>query len=462
MRIARRTRLLLATSLLTLSIAGAARSADVHTLRAGETIASLNVELKPGDQILLEPGRHGPIELSGVRGAPGKPIVVRGSNPTVPAAIQGEEFGIRLRGVSHVVVQDIIVIGGERAAVIVDTALLPDANGVGAETPCEQITLRRIAVGRTGDSAGAFVLRHVHGARVEQCRAERFGRAGIELDACSDVLVVDPLIVGSIDPARPSGIVIGRGSERVHISGARIQGGVDVGIAVGIAGADTTPSAAKPTAGDAAATRPTTTANPAGSSTGDGIGTTAGNIAGDTPGNTAGATSRGTASPPSTVTRDGIQPAPLDGTVPEPRTLTSRIVIEQGIFRGCTAAVAIGSVEGLLLDRCTVTTPRGFLLRFGPLPTGSSAPRDVVIRDNLFVWVPNEIRTLADVRPGVDLAGVSLGRNLWWSEELGLIRDQLGPFPGKETAPQVTTVDPRMGDFDLATNPDAAGFGSGN
>ncbi len=428
-------------------------SAAVHALRPGATIASLGVEIKPGDEIVLEPGRHGPIEIDGLRGERGRPIVIRGSNPNVPAAIAGEEFGILVRGGSHLLVKDVIVIGGSRAAVIVEPAPATESAG-GA--PTEHLTLRRVAVGRTGAEGVAMALRGARDVSIEQCRTDRAGAASIVLDHCADVRILDAALVGGADPAQPTGIVIGGGSRKVLIAGLRVQGGIETGIAVGV------PLPKMAPAPDATA-KPTT--DPAAEAT-TGSGAAASPVA-PAPGDAAAPTSgdsvparRGDADPLS-----GAEAPPNGslGAAPPPQDFAAAdVTIEQSVLRRCGPSISIGSVDGLVITRSTFAAPRGSFLLFPALPGSARPARGVLLAENLFVWLPNEIRRLAEMAPERDLAGVSLGRNLWWSEELSHVGDALGPFPGRESAAQTTTIDPKLGDFDLATNPEAAGFGAGN
>ena len=59
----------------------------------------------------------------------------------------------------------------------------------------------------------------------------------------------------------------------------------------------------------------------------------------------------------------------------------------------------------------------------------------------------------------VDASKLTLGANLFWSEELPQAMKILGTMPGSLLSPQITNVDPKIDTRGVATNSAARGFG---
>ena len=61
--------------------------------------------LRPGDVLLLEPGRHAPLDLDGLRGTADAPVIVEAQDPDRPTVVTG----ISLRDAAHVMLKGLVV-----------------------------------------------------------------------------------------------------------------------------------------------------------------------------------------------------------------------------------------------------------------------------------------------------------------------------------------------------------------
>ena len=172
------TRLALLAALALGSPPSRAQADDRVAVSTDEELRRALADAGPGTTIALEPGEYrGGIGARGLRGEPGRPIVIAGSDPGRPPTIRGGGTGMHLIGPSHVVLRDLAFEGASGNGVNVDDGGTRDA-------PAIDVVLRNLRVrdiGPEGNSDG-IKLSGVDDFRVEGCTVERWGSGGSAID----------------------------------------------------------------------------------------------------------------------------------------------------------------------------------------------------------------------------------------------------------------------------------------
>jgi hypothetical protein len=83
-----------------------------YLIAPGESWQERAARLRPGDELILMPGKHKPGGVDVLEGTAANPIIIRGVDPEHPGEIVAEREGIRFREVRHVVIRDLIISGG--------------------------------------------------------------------------------------------------------------------------------------------------------------------------------------------------------------------------------------------------------------------------------------------------------------------------------------------------------------
>jgi hypothetical protein len=123
----------------------------------------------------------------------------------------------------------------------------------------------------------------------------------------------------------------------------------------------------------------------------------------------------------------------------------------------------IGSCADAVVRNCTVAEPHEEVYSIQRIPAGYP-PMHLEMRDCLIEWTPGALRRFGFVAEGADARGFTLGSNLWFSKEIPLALELLGPkgapFPGTLEAPQRMDIDPRLSELFYPLAAEAAAFGA--
>ena len=124
----------------------------------------------------------------------------------------------------------------------------------------------------------------------------------------------------------------------------------------------------------------------------------------------------------------------------------------------CDLPIAVGSVEKLNIEHCTFFQPVSCAVAFRSSLPPFSPSRDVTFSGNLIVW---EVGTLARfLCTPENTKSLSIGSNVWWSQEMPEGAGYLGPLPGEADQQQVYDVDPKIVERTLQPmNKAAEGYG---
>lgn len=132
----------------------------------------------PGTRILLAPGTYpGGFHFVGVRGEPGRPVVIAAADASRPPVIQGGSNGIQFSDAEWLELENLVFTGATGNGLNLD-------DGGSFDTPARNIVLRGLRitdVGPKGNRDG-LKLSGVVDFRVEGCVIERWGDAGSAVD----------------------------------------------------------------------------------------------------------------------------------------------------------------------------------------------------------------------------------------------------------------------------------------
>ncbi|MCW5777100.1 MAG: right-handed parallel beta-helix repeat-containing protein [Phycisphaeraceae bacterium] len=376
--------------------------ADQHLVSPGQEWSRLAAVVQPGDEIVLLPGVHRPASLAGLRGEEGRPIVIRGADAENPGRIEvgaaGPGSGLLIQRPRHVVVQDIVVVGARHNGINIDDS---DGSGSVGEPWAADVTLRRVAVLRTGPSGNtdSIKLSGLRGVRVESCIVEGWGGSAIDMVGCHDVTIEGCTFRGLPGHEQSSGVQAKGGSTRVRIVGCRFE---DAGMrAVNLGG-----------------------------STG----------------------------------LEWFRPRVPEGAGAGTRFEAQDVTVARCVFVAGDCAVAFVNSRGGVVRDCTIVGPRRWAFRLlHETADARFAPSEGGVIDGcLIVWPPDGPRTLVNVGPGARPETFRFGANAWWwpgADGAAGVR-ALDALPGERTAEQAV-IDPRLDADYRATNAGASQFGAG-
>ncbi len=133
---------------------------------------------RPGTRVLIAPGRYrGGLAFSALRGEPGRPIVIAGTDPADPPRIQGQSVGIYLGDPSWVELRDLVVESATGNGINID-------DGGSFDSPASHIVLENVRVRDVGPDGNrdGIKLSGVTDFRVTRCVVQRWGSRGSAID----------------------------------------------------------------------------------------------------------------------------------------------------------------------------------------------------------------------------------------------------------------------------------------
>jgi hypothetical protein len=191
----------------------------------------------PGTRILLEPGEYpGGFSFSGLKGAPGKPIVIAAADAKRPPVIRGGGSAIQLTDPAHVEIEGLTITGASGNGLNID-------DGGSYDSPAHHLVIRGVTVtdiGGNGNHDG-IKLSGVDDFRIEGSRLERWGTRGgsaIDMVGCHRG-VIEKNVFRHDEADGASGVQAKGGSAEIMVRGNRFEnaGGraVNIGGSTGMA-----------------------------------------------------------------------------------------------------------------------------------------------------------------------------------------------------------------------------------
>lgn len=389
-----------------------------YLINPGDDWAAKAVKCRPGDEIVLMPGRHRPASIDRLVGTAEAPIVIRGASTTKPSIIAAQLDGIRIKEASHIVIKDLQIIGGSASGIWI-AAAQDEQPADAAAAPQPAMSEPLTAVQPRGNRARDILISNVsiskvgprgqrHGvylcgfadARLNNLRIEGWGGSAIELIACEDVVINRPALRGVKDHSQFCGIRARAGCDRVTISEGVFENAGEIAICIG-----------------------------------------------------------GKSDP-----EEFIPPIPADAPNASV-TEAARVSIEQTRIIGSPCPIAFIHATDSLVRSSTIVRPTRnvfALLNQSPDVRMAVSTRNI-FGNNLVMWEPGDVKRLVEVDEGVSPAALVLEPNVWWSGETEEQRRKLGPMPGSaaQQQEQIVNVNPRPDDKLRPTEESVQTFGAG-
>ncbi len=362
---------------------------------------------RPGDEIILLPGRHRPATFERLHGSPGSPITIRAAAKDKPTIIAATLDGLRIKDAAHIVIRDIQITGGSASGIWLAGASAPSAptesaDGARAQAPtrARDIYIDNVSISRIGPRGErhGLILAGFADVRINRLQVEGWGGSAVELIACEDVAISRSAFRGLSDHSQACGIRARAGSDRVSITESRFENAGDIAVCMG-----------------------------------------------------------GRSNPD-----EFIPPLPAGAASPTVAE-AMRIMIDQSIIVGSLCPIAFIHATDCVVRSNTIYRPTRCvfaLLQQNP---------DLAIRPNarnlfggnLITWKAGDVSRLVEADEGVTITDFILEQNLWWSDDPPDRRDKLGPLPGRpeQTADQLFDVNPQFSETLKPGNPDARAFG---
>ena len=419
------TTLLAATLTIVCAVPPATLHAETYEVNPGDDWSQLGPRLKAGDEVLLLDGVHVPAAFEGLAGEAGRPIVFRPKDPRALVQIKPDREGIKLLDCRHLRIERIAIRSARRAGVVVE----------GSEAGrSEDIALHDIYVlGTVGlsEQAGLLATR-TDRLDLRRSRFENCAGAAVHLESVR-FATLETLQLRASPPTRPTfGLLAVGDCEELDCTDLWIAGEFAVGVSLGAKDAVSRRSRERTVADvppPASVRRETETSPPP---------------------------DPGSSEPPAATPAQG----PDETAALGPRVRAAGI--SQCLIRGVGAAFELGSCELVEMRNCSIIEPTSSVLVL-VRPPKERPPLRANFRENLVTWRPGSITRFAAVVGGTDIAGLRLGPNLWWSEELPSALPLLGPepqfFPGTLDVPQTIDLDPALDPRGRTTTPAAKIFG---
>lgn len=209
------------TTLLLLFLLGARAAApEIRAANSAELRAAA-ARAGPGTTILLAPGDYeGGVYLSGLRGAPGKPVVIAAADPARPPRFLGGGEGMHLSGIEHVELRSLRFEGARANGVNID-------DGGKGGPPSRRFLLRDVEirdVGARGNEDG-IKLSGAELFRIEGCTVERWGGNGSAVDmvGCREGVVESCRFVHDGGGGGGSGVQMKGGTSEVTVRRCRFE-----------------------------------------------------------------------------------------------------------------------------------------------------------------------------------------------------------------------------------------------
>jgi hypothetical protein len=193
-------------------IAGPARAVQ-HLVAAGESWQERAAKLRPGDEVILMPGKHKPGLIEVLSGTASRPITIRGVDSENPPEIEAEREGLRIRQASHIIIRDLAITGGSIAGITLGSS------AGNPETDVNNILVKNVTVRRVGPKGQrhSLALIALNRVRVENCRFEGWSGAGIDVESCRDVKISNCSFTGLDEFGQLFGVRTHAGTRQVEI-----------------------------------------------------------------------------------------------------------------------------------------------------------------------------------------------------------------------------------------------------
>jgi len=385
-----------ALCVLLITLGAGSAEATQHLVSPGESWQRIAARLDAGDEVLLRPGRHVGAMLEDCHGEPSRPIVIRSLDPQRPAVIDAENYGLRLRGCSHVHIKDLAIENAKVAGIAIESA---SAGGDEDTTPPSLgFELTNVAVRDTGPSGArhGIALRDIQDVQLRDVTVTGWGGSAIEAVGVRGLVVQRSTLRGKDGFTQQAGIRLRAGTERVEIAESLLdECGAEAIVVGGASKAAEFPA--------------------------------------------------------------HLPPLGEDGRDEASSVLVQQTVI---VGPQCALSVIHGSSVRLESCTIVRPRRYVVSIRDEPSPVKRRATRDVVLGSCIVTWIPGDLSLPAHIPDPADQQALNLEENLWWCSGWDEESVRLLPWPGAEPAEQLTDLDPDLDSAFTPRAIRAEGFGA--
>lgn len=174
-----RFRSIVATTLF-LWLCQAVPAAGVVEVNDDDALRTALSRAAPGTVIRIAPGRYQPgVFAAGLKGAPDRPIVIEGADPSRPPLFEGGKVAWQLSDCEHLTLRHIAVRGQQANGINID-------DGGSLDTPTRHLVLEGIHVSDVGPQGNfdGIKLSGVDDFTVRDCTVEGWGGQAIDMVGC--------------------------------------------------------------------------------------------------------------------------------------------------------------------------------------------------------------------------------------------------------------------------------------
>jgi len=203
-----------------------------HLVSPGDNWERLASRLRPGDEVILLPGRHASASFGDLHGTSNEPIVIRGFSAEHPATIAALNFGIELVRPQFVILRDLKVESATKCGISI--------SGRGEDRTLGEpwyagVRIQRVAVSSTGDYEDGIAIQ-IDGIRqcmIEDLTCDGWGAVGLDIVASSDITIERALFSGAEGFEQTFGVRIRGGSHTVIVSRSQFRAITDAPVSIG-------------------------------------------------------------------------------------------------------------------------------------------------------------------------------------------------------------------------------------
>jgi parallel beta-helix repeat protein len=372
-----------------------------HLVTPGDDWQRLDSRLRPGDEIVLMPGRHRCATFEAIVGTSKFPIIIRGADPQDPPLIEGTREGIRIKMAAHIVIKNIKITGGTICGISIKNGTPLQQQQLlrtGKSFSATNIRIENVEISKIGPRGlrHAIVAAGISALRILDSQITGWGGSAVELVACDDVTISRCNFASLPDYSQQFGVRIRGGTQRVQVEFCKFENAGERVISIG-----------------------------------------------------------GASEPDEFTNSAAVDPKsePVEA---------SNVRVEHCIINGGGCGIAFVHADDCVVRNNTIIRPK---LTIMAMLTEQKDERFSTGKRNIFgmnivTWQPGDFKQLTSISTKVNTELFVLEENVWWSGQTPEQLKKLGDFPGKQQAPQITDMDPKLNQEHKPTDPALKNFGA--
>ncbi|MGI9012674.1 MAG: right-handed parallel beta-helix repeat-containing protein [Phycisphaerales bacterium] len=386
-------------------------NATQHLVSPGDNWQHLAEELRPGDEIILFPGRHLPARFEGLDGNHQQPIIIRSLDPRNPAVIIADEFGIALTRPRYVHLRDIHIVGARKCGILLSDGLNAKLEQSGAffKANVQISNLQIRGTGPIGD-ADAVRIEGLQEVQLASMRIEGWADCAIEIVGCRFIDIEACIFKPLPDHAQRIGLNARAGSQTISVRDSLF---LDAAVTAISAGGPSEAYEFRPALADSAGA----------------------DIEENLKGRKA---------------ADGSRRPEVD-----------QLSIERCLVRGSDTAIKLVGAASVTLRSSTIIQPRVRVLHAVLLSERDERCQNITsgltLGENIFIYAADLKRPFE--WSAIDVDSMRIEENLWYMTDAEASTQVALDLPAESTFPQIIGIHPELNARAVATASEARGLG---